>query len=34
MPDYARTINGTEARYGHSRLSELLRHQLARWPDR
>jgi (p)ppGpp synthase/HD superfamily hydrolase len=31
---YRATLDGIEARYGRSRLSERLREQLERWPDR
>jgi (p)ppGpp synthase/HD superfamily hydrolase len=30
---YRATLDGVEQRYGASRLSEMLRRQLARWPD-
>lgn len=34
MTHYQATLDGIEARYGRSRLSERLREQLARWPER
>jgi len=34
LAHYAATLEGIEARYGQSRLSEHLRDQLDRWPDR
>jgi guanosine-3',5'-bis(diphosphate) 3'-pyrophosphohydrolase len=33
MAHYAATLDGIVARYGDSRLSELLSQQLRRWPD-
>jgi (p)ppGpp synthase/HD superfamily hydrolase len=33
MAHYRATLDGIEARYGHSRVSERLREQLQRWPD-
>ena len=34
MTHYRATLDGIEARYGRSRLSERLRAQLKRWPER
>ena len=34
MTHYQATLDGIGARYGRSRLSELLREQLERWPAR
>ena len=34
MAHYQATLDGIEARYGRSRLSERLREQLERWPER
>ena len=34
MAHYQATLDGIEARYGRSRLSERLRAQLKRWPER
>jgi hypothetical protein len=34
MTHHQATLDGIEARYGRSRLSELLREQLERWPAR
>jgi GTP diphosphokinase / guanosine-3',5'-bis(diphosphate) 3'-diphosphatase len=34
MTHYQTTLDGIEARYGRSRLSERLREQLERWPER
>jgi guanosine-3',5'-bis(diphosphate) 3'-pyrophosphohydrolase len=33
LEHYRDTLEGVERRYGHSRLSELLRHRLARYED-
>jgi guanosine-3',5'-bis(diphosphate) 3'-pyrophosphohydrolase len=34
MTHYQATLDGIEARYGRSRVSERLREQLERWPER
>jgi hypothetical protein len=34
MAHYQATLDGIEARYGRSRLSERLREQLKSWPER
>jgi len=34
MTHYRATLDGIEARYGRSRLSERLREQLERWPEK
>jgi guanosine-3',5'-bis(diphosphate) 3'-pyrophosphohydrolase len=34
MAHYRATLDGIEARYGRSRLSERLREQLERWPEK